>query len=395
MPSGRWHPLLRSAFVAAAWLLLTSSAGGAPFAFVPSSGSPQLTVIDTATDTVAATVPLGAPATGVAIDRTGQRVYIAGGGFLTIIDAATHTVVATTPIEHAFGVAIDPAGTRAYVTREFGGTVSRPVVVVDTASATVIGTISMGNTNLSTSGIAIDATGGTLFVSSMDGVSGGAVTLIDARTDTRIGGIGFIFIWPVGVTLSPDGSKLYVACRGTGAARDHYRATLVIDVATRQITGWLSTITDPIGARGVPPYAVAVHPAGQRVYVTSDDGLWSFDVATNALVARAPGANLRGVAVHPDGTRVYAADYGSSSVNVYDAATLRLVASVHVGSAPIALGMFIGPPASPPPPPQALAPSEVPTMSSMLLFATALLVGLLGFGALSIRGVSHGLGRRR
>jgi YVTN family beta-propeller protein len=246
----------------------------------------------------------------------------------------------------------------------------------------VAGTISMGNTNLSTSGIAIDAAGDTLFVASMDGRGGGGVVLIDARTDTRSGGIGFIFTWPVGVTLSPGGSKLYVACRGTGAARDHYRAMLVIDVATRQVTGYLSTIVDPIGAYGTPPYAAAVHPAGRRVFVTTDDGLWSFDAATNALVARAPGATLRGVAVHPDGSRVYAADYGNGAVNVYDAATLRLVASVHVGSTPIALGIFMGPPLAPPPPPQALTPVNVPTLHPMALLAIAAVVGLAAMRAL-------------
>jgi YVTN family beta-propeller protein len=246
-----------------------------------------------------------------------------------------------------------------------------------------VDTIPMPPSNLSTSGAVIDATGGTLFVAGMDGSTGAGVTIIDTATNRPVGGINFTAWWPYGVALSPDGAKLYVVCRGTGAPRDHYRSTIVIDVARRRVIGSLSTLVDLIAAVGVPPYAVATEPSGRRVYLTASDGLWVFDAATNALVARVPGGDLRGVAVHPDGRHVYAANPGSNSVDVYDTATLRLVTSIGVGRAPIALGMFIGPAAPAPAP--AAQPTEVPTMATSVLAAAACLVALLGMGALSSR----------
>ena len=59
---------------------------------------------------------------------------------VAVIDTVTNTVVATIPVgSHPFGVAITPDGTRAYVAN-FGGTVS----VIDAASHQVIKRIKAG-----------------------------------------------------------------------------------------------------------------------------------------------------------------------------------------------------------------------------------------------------------
>src|SRR5208283_1014230 len=81
-----------------------------------------VSVIDAATNTVVATVQVGAVPIGVAITPTGTRAYVAYGGFsgaVSVIDttASPPEVVATVPVGVGpFGVAISPDGTRAYVT---------------------------------------------------------------------------------------------------------------------------------------------------------------------------------------------------------------------------------------------------------------------------------------
>ncbi len=68
---------------------------------------------------------------------------------VSVIDTATNTVIGTIPVGLVpFGVAITPGGTRGYVTNESGATVS----VIDTATNTVIATIPVGLTPV---GIAI------------------------------------------------------------------------------------------------------------------------------------------------------------------------------------------------------------------------------------------------
>ena len=60
---------------------------------------------------------------------------------VSVIDTASNTVVATIPVGvNPVGVAITPDGTRAYVTNEGSNTVS----VIDIATNTVVATISVG-----------------------------------------------------------------------------------------------------------------------------------------------------------------------------------------------------------------------------------------------------------
>ena len=62
---------------------------------------------------------------------------------MSVIDAATNSVTATIPVgDQPLGVAVTPDGTRAYVTNTFSDTVS----VIDTATNTVTATIAVGDT---------------------------------------------------------------------------------------------------------------------------------------------------------------------------------------------------------------------------------------------------------
>jgi len=85
--------------------LMASPAEGAPFAYVTNHDSRTVSVIDTATNTVVATVPvgLGFP-NGVAVTPDGKHAYVAIGtpslvpSSVSVIDTATNTVVATVPV---------------------------------------------------------------------------------------------------------------------------------------------------------------------------------------------------------------------------------------------------------------------------------------------------------
>ena len=110
------------------------------------TASGTVAVIDTATNTVVATIPVGpipfAPI-GIAIAPDGTRVYVTNAGdpfdrangTVAVIDTATDTVVATIPVGILpEAVAITPDGTRAYVANAASSTAS----VIDIASNTVV-----------------------------------------------------------------------------------------------------------------------------------------------------------------------------------------------------------------------------------------------------------------
>src|ERR1044072_3459405 len=113
-------------------------------AYVTNRDDKTVSVIDTVTNTVIATVPVGTTPEGVAITPTGAFAYVVNGtstsgtGEVSVINTTTNTVVTTIPVGvNALGIAITPNGARAYVTNARENNVS----VIDTATNTVIATV--------------------------------------------------------------------------------------------------------------------------------------------------------------------------------------------------------------------------------------------------------------
>jgi YVTN family beta-propeller protein len=87
---------------------------------------------------------------------------------------------------------------------------------------------------------------------------------------------------------------------------------------------------------------VAVTPDGSKVYVANDvpNGTVSvIDTATNTVSATvAVGRHPVGVAVKPDGSKIYVVNKGNGNVSVIDA-TNKVVATIDVGLAPFAVAV--------------------------------------------------------
>ena len=100
-------------------LILVSTAGAAPFAYITNVDSNNVSVIDTATDNVTATVPVGTYPFGVAVNPDGTKVYVTSmehQHMSTVIDTATNTVTATVSVaDGPRGVAVTPDGKKVYV----------------------------------------------------------------------------------------------------------------------------------------------------------------------------------------------------------------------------------------------------------------------------------------
>jgi YVTN family beta-propeller protein len=112
--------------------------------YVTQEGANTVSAIDTATNTVIATIPVGGFAYGLAVTPDGSKVYVTNpfANTVPVIDTATNTVSATIPISgppiggaEPTGVAVTPDGSKVYVVDTNSNTVS----VIDTATNTVIG----------------------------------------------------------------------------------------------------------------------------------------------------------------------------------------------------------------------------------------------------------------
>ncbi len=131
-------------------------------AYVASDGDccpNYLTVIDTATNTITARVEVRGHSVGVALTPDGAFAYVGNRGSsgyygdptVSVIDTTSNTVVATVDFRTAnfyclpFGLAITPGGTQAYVPcQKAGGAPTSGVIVIDTMTNNVVDQIVTG-----------------------------------------------------------------------------------------------------------------------------------------------------------------------------------------------------------------------------------------------------------
>ena len=102
-----------------------------------------VSVIDTATNNVTATVPVGTGPFGVAINPDGKEAYVANiySNTTSVINTTNNTVIATVPVGiYPSGVSVTPDGKEAYVVN-VDGTVS----VIDTTKKIVIAYVDVEN----------------------------------------------------------------------------------------------------------------------------------------------------------------------------------------------------------------------------------------------------------
>jgi serine/threonine protein kinase, bacterial len=172
--------------------------------WVGNAGDGTVSVIDPASGAaVGAPIPVGAQPSGLAAGPDGSRVYVAGSGSddVTVIDTATRVVVATVPAGRA-PAAVAADARRVYVADRGAGTLT----VLDAATLRAVGTVEVGN---GPSGVALSPDGALLHVSYADDGAAAAVDLATLRAGPRTAvGAG-----PVAVAVSRTDGRVWVVCR--------------------------------------------------------------------------------------------------------------------------------------------------------------------------------------
>ncbi|HET9579671.1 MAG TPA: YncE family protein, partial [Usitatibacter sp.] len=293
-------------------------------------------VIDTATNATVASIDAGLAPFGIAVNAAGTRVYVSDvlGDALLVIDAAANRVSRTIRVGiQPTGIAVNSAGTRLYVANSGEVTGGGTVSVIDGASEQVVGAIRVGNGPF---GLALSPDGARLYVTN---TNDGTVSVVDTASQATVATIAAQGI-PIGVAIAPDGARVYVT---QSVASSNTASVLVIDTATNAAVG---TVPVGVGSTGID-----VNPAGTRAYVANGgmrDARGStvtvIDTASLGVVATIPvGTTPQGIAVHPSGARVYVTNTNSNTVSVIDAGTNSVVATIPVGISPVSFGRFIGP----------------------------------------------------
>ena len=241
-------------------------AEGQTKAYVVSAGANLVTVIDTATGSVAGTVPVGTNPSRVVVSRDGAHAYVAntGSASVSVIDTASDAVTQTIAVgDSPSGLAVAPDGATLYVMTAAG-----EIDVVDTAQQVVRATIPVG----ASGAIAVTPDGSRLYVAA------DLVYVIDAAANAVVKSFAAeetanpeVHHNAVSVAVSPDGTRVYVGVDtfnffNIGFSASGYLA--LVDTASESVSGTIEL--------GGLPGAIAVTADGSRVYV----GIQSFWVNT-------------------------------------------------------------------------------------------------------------------
>jgi YVTN family beta-propeller protein len=142
-----------------------------------------------------------------------------------------------------------------------------------------------------------------------------------AETDIHVG------FNPEDLAVTPDGSQLWVTDTGPQTGSGSPTDIKVISTATDTVTATL-----PLSSA---PAQIVFSPSGATAYVTTAAGLYIFSTATDHVTRVISGlGDPHGVAVSPNGSTVYVTDTADNLVEVIDAATTSVTATIPVGQLP-------------------------------------------------------------
>ena len=322
-------------------------AGGTPTPAAPSLQGPygvyvtnevsgDLSVIDPATHTTIATVPLGKRPRGIRVSPDRTQLYIALSGS-PISPPGVDESKLPPPDRTADGIGVvdtkalmlrtilrgpqDPEqtsvsrdGTRLYIANEDKGTAS----VLEVAGGKTLAEFEVGG---EPEGVTTSPDGRFVYVTSEEDSQ---VSVIDTAANRVIKRFA-VGPRPRDSAFTPDSSRAYVTSENGGSIS-------VVDTASHTV---IETIK--LTGENVRPMGAVVSPDGQRLYISTGRGgtVVSIDTKTHQPVGSvAVGPRPWGLALSPDGTRLYTANGPSNDVSVVDTSTLGVVTKVAVGQSP-------------------------------------------------------------
>ncbi|MEW6272990.1 MAG: PQQ-dependent catabolism-associated beta-propeller protein [Thermodesulfobacteriota bacterium] len=304
--------------------------GAAPLAYVSNERDGTITVIDTASDAVVRTIPVGGRPRGIRTSPDGKAVYVALSNPWHRVDPAWQDRivaidVATGEVVRRLAVGTDPEqfaisrdGRRLYTSNEDVGTAS----VTDVATGAVIATSIVG---IEPEGVTISPDGRWVYVTAE---TSNTVSVIDTEKDEVVASF-LVGARPRDTAFSPDGKRAYVTAEVGGDVS-------VVDVTTHAV---VDTIDLPPGAL---PVGVLVAPDDSRVYVATGRGdtVVVLDVPQHTIRKAIPvGRRVWGLGLTPDGSKLYAANGLSNDVSAIDTASETVVGRIAAGDGPWGIAM--------------------------------------------------------
>jgi YVTN family beta-propeller protein len=314
MPSIVQTNIARLLLAGAALGLSCGAAAAGPKAYVGNFADNTVSVIDTASNKVTATLPVATGPHGMAMSQDGKTVYVTGDGSssLSIIDTTADRVVKTVEVgKSPNGVALTPDGKFLLVTI-YG---EDRLAFLDTATQAVVASVAVPKPH--TASVTPD---GKLAYITTQGSGHFALNVVDLASRAVVRTVP-LEKTPRDAEFGYDGKTFYFTEAGVSAVE-------VLDPSTNKIVSEIPT--------GVSPHFVKVFagaPLGM-VVVQGPGEVLLFDPATSKPVRSiAVGKQPHWLALSGDGKTAYVTNEGSGDLSVVDIAAGKAT-SVAVGKAP-------------------------------------------------------------
>ncbi|MBS0628913.1 MAG: beta-propeller fold lactonase family protein [Verrucomicrobia bacterium] len=230
---------------------------------------------------------------------------------VSVIDTSTNSVITTIPVGFfPTDVAASPDGTIVYVPI-FS---ENSIFAINTSTNMTQNVISTqgGSKPL---GVAV-APNGLVYCANFSNAS---IFVIDPNSMTEVDNFALGAIFPFDLVISPDGTRAYVI---NSVAPKNVK---VIDLATRLVIATVHT--------GQQTQGGAITPDGRLLYISNPvtNTVSVIDTTTNSVIANialAANAFPRGIAVSPDGAFAYVVQQGSASVAVINTVSQAITATI-------------------------------------------------------------------
>lgn len=320
--------------------------------FVTNKGSDSVSAINATNYTVVKTINGFSGPSAIIISPDGTQAFVTNSGndTISIINTATDLLVKNIMVgPNPSGIAFSPNGAFAYITNNNGG-LNSTVSVINTTTDLVVNTIPLeyeaqGKVIPSSGaeGISVSPNGTQIFVA----VPGtGAVAIINALSNKVVN-----YIWlyyfdsslrtyighrPYGIVFSPDGTKAFIS---TSDASEVYVINATTDMLAKNISGLGNS--DPYGSE------IAISPNGVQVFVTnvssvshSPNGTISaINTTTYKIIRTISVAPPYGIVASPSGAQIVTTDPSGDSISIINTTNYTTIKTIGVGVEPTGIAI--------------------------------------------------------
>jgi YVTN family beta-propeller protein len=244
---------------------------------------------------------------GIAVNPNTNKLYVANqySNTVSVIDTETDKVQATINVgSFPYDIDINPLNNRVYVTNRGSDTVS----VIDGSIDTKLRDIFVGKSPV---GVGVDPTDELIYVTNF---ADNTVSVIDSISN-EIKKTLSVGNRPYDIAVNPLSNKVYVSNVKSNTVS-------VIDVDTRNTTAEIPVGKEPVGL------AIDITEGNNRLYVTNlaSDSVSVIDTITNNVIDNitSGGDSPVGIAINPITSKLYVSNIASNTVSVIDTKAINI-----------------------------------------------------------------------